>query len=147
MANYQGQSPGDGTENSRLPASDMLNMNLIYRLSFSRSKTALTLNLNFNQNDFSGSRTFRYGPTVGGSQTLLKNRLRLMINTSVFAMENTGEVLNITSNSRFTADWKMSPRQSLNAGFSMISRNSKSTTGNSPSFSEYIGTLAYNYRF
>ncbi len=131
------------TENS---GSQFYNVNTSYSLSFIPTNLTLSFTYNINQNKIPSMDLFTHGPTASVNKALLERKLRLTLSTSYNTTSLEGKTQNSVTNIRSNISYLLAKKHNFGLSLMAVNRNTRIESGPT-GFTEYTGTLSYNYSF
>ncbi|MFZ5973069.1 MAG: hypothetical protein ACOYXA_15890 [Bacteroidota bacterium] len=123
------------------------NLNTSYVISWVALQLNSSLAYNLNRNESQVMDVTTHGPSVSVSKTMMERKLRLAFssayNTSVASGESQFRILTLRSNAGYTIQKK----HQFNLGLAAVNRAGGSGSEGTDAFTEFTGTLTYNYSF
>ena len=114
------------------------NTNLMYRVGFLPQKISVFASLNYSVFESEGVITKSVGPTLGLTKQLLKNKLKLGLNSTYLLTSGTNESSLI--NVRVYTNYNVTKHHSFKIGLSMLNKQS-----NNSKINQFQGNVAYAY--
>lgn len=121
------------------------NANLNYRYAITPINLNLTLGVNYNQTEMSESTNSLIGPTASLSKALFKKKVRTTLGSSWNNSYTTGDLTSRVINVRWNNTYTLKKSHNFNISIIVVNRSAKSVVAKS--FTEFTGTIAYNYSF
>lgn len=134
---------GDIEQNS---GAQFYNMNTAYALSIVPQSLTLSLSVNGTLNEGHGISSKTVGPTAAINKSFFEKKLRATLSSSYNNTYSSGVHVNAIINCRLNGSLNLQKKHSINLGIAVVNRNNK-TGESAKSFTEYTGTLGYNYSF
>ena len=119
--------------------------NLSYSLGFGKSGLSINSNLNYTVAQISTMHTRLFGPSIGISQQLDKNRLMLNANIAYQQQHNDDKDAGNVINAYLNGSYRLGKRDGITTTISYLKSNSKDAT--LPSFSELRSSLSLTHTF
>ncbi|OFX82839.1 MAG: hypothetical protein A2W99_14350 [Bacteroidetes bacterium GWF2_33_16] len=120
-------------------SNSFLNTNLMYRLGFIPNSISLFLSVNYSIFNTSNLNTTSYGPTLGISKMMLKNKLNIGLNTTYLITDSNTDNSSLL-NLRLFSDYKINKHHAFRISASFLNKTSDINTIN-----QFQGNIAYNY--
>ncbi len=123
------------------------NLNTSYVISWTALQLSSSFAYNLNRNESQMMDLTTHGPSVSVNKTMMERKLRLTFtsayNTSVSSGTSQFRIFTIRSNAGYTIQKK----HQFNLGLAAINRAGGSGIEGTNAFTEFTGTLTYNYSF
>ncbi len=126
-----------GTEITDI-SNTFFNVNLTYRLGFIPQKLNIFASLNFSNFETMGQTTNSFGPTLGITKQILKDKLRLGLNSTY--LNTSGSNTTTLINFRIYANYSLNKHHSFKLGINMLNK-----TANDKNINQFQGNIAYAY--
>jgi hypothetical protein len=138
------------TGDVKLP-SRIINGNLGHNVSFTKTKTTLSIAINANYSDLVGFYNFYYGPNLNVGQAFFKNAMRVSLGTSYNQVLSnslkTSEVFNHRLSINYSPKFSTTKYGKFGVNASTTYLQKLKTSNNAISFNEFTGNLGINYNF
>jgi len=135
-ANYQ-IAKINGTTNA-----EFYNGNIGFQYGLTKIKTNVTFSLSANKNITETTTASAVGPTIGASKSVLKNKIKLNIASSILQSYTNGQNVGLVYNVKAGAKYKINRKHQVSSNISYAKRDDPTKA-----YSELIATLGYNYMF
>jgi hypothetical protein len=122
------------------------NTNIAYSLSLVPQNTTVALSFNTTISEGGSMNTRTMGPTLSVSRSFIQKKLKTTLSSSWNSTSGNNQQLSSILNGRFNGSYTIQKKHSLTLSLVVVNRDTK-TEGAAKSFTEFTGTLGYNYSF
>jgi hypothetical protein len=126
--------------------SQFYNLNSNYNVNFVPRNLAVSVAVNYNQNEMATMHTNTMGPTLGVQKSFLDKKLRANISSSYNNSYTNAALVSSVISVRVGGNYTVKKSHNFNASLVVLNRNNKRATG-TEQFTEYTGNLSYSYSF
>jgi len=119
-------------------ANSFINANLMYRLVFVPQKLTVFISLNYSVFESEGMNNNSYGPTLGIVKQMMKDKLKLGLNSTY--LNTSGNSESSLINFRVYANYSVNKHHSFKIGVNVLNKNANNQTIN-----QFQGNVAYAY--
>lgn len=125
--------------------SRFINGNIAYTHQVNSLHAGLTLAMNANLSTAGDLKSSTAGPTISINKSLLEKKMQTVLSVSYNSQVINEQRNNDVTNVRLTASYRVRRRHNFSLSGIMLDKASKQPS--SPDFTEYTGTLGYNFNF
>ena len=122
------------------------NANVAYALNLVPRQMTISVSFNGTLNNGVNLHSKTFGPTTAINKSFFDKKLRATFSTSCNNTYTNGALVNSIVNARLNGNITVHKKHNISLSMAMVNRKSK-TGEHSNSFTDYTGTLGYNYTF